>query len=49
MNHPYSGKMPCSPLNHHARICNYPARRAWVYFFSPSSALWNACPMESIL
>ena len=27
-------------------ISNYPARRAWVYSFSPSSALWNACPVE---
>jgi len=27
-------------------LLNDPARRAWVYFFSPSSAPWNACPLE---
>jgi hypothetical protein len=31
----------------HGCTSSYPARRAWVYFFSPSSALWNVYPVES--
>jgi hypothetical protein len=41
----YINKTDDSIGNGHIYISIYPARKAWVYFFSPSSALWNAEPI----